>query len=276
MLRIPLEDTFADVLSKAQRGAGLSDDSLCQVSNVSPTDLKRLKEGELLEAPLRQLAAPLNLGEQALLQLAHRKYLPEPRELEGLAQFNTRFGDMTVNSYLVWDPRSRDAVAFDTGAVAFGVMAAVRTKQLNLRLVLLTHTHGDHVADLDRFRSESAAEIWASEKEPFPGTRSFSVGHEFSAGGLRVQTRSTTGHSIGGTTYVISGLQAPVAVVGDALFAASMGGGKISFKEALETNRKAIFTLPNSCVLCPGHGPITTVGEEKLNNPFYPEFQNHA
>jgi len=65
-----------------------------------------------------------------------------------------------------------------------------------------------------------------------------------------------------------------VAVVGDSLFAGSMGGGMISYFEALENNRAKVFSLPNETVLCPGHGPLTTVGEEKQHNPFFPEFQN--
>jgi glyoxylase-like metal-dependent hydrolase (beta-lactamase superfamily II) len=61
--------------------------------------------------------------------------------------------------------------------------------------------------------------------------------------------------------------------VGDALFAGSMGGGMVSYEEALRTNRAGIFTLGDETIVCPGHGPLTTVGEEKLHNPFFPEYQ---
>ena len=74
-------------------------------------------------------------------------------------------------------------------------------------------------------------------------------------------------------TYVIDGLDRPVAIVGDAIFAGSMGGGMISYEDALRTNREKIMTLPDDTVLCSGHGPLTTVGEEKKNNPFFPEFR---
>ena len=57
------------------------------------------------------------------------------------------------------------------------------------------------------------------------------------------------------------------------LFAGSMGGGIISWEDALANNRKHIFSLPDDTVLCPGHGPLTSVREEKRNNPFYPEFK---
>jgi len=73
-------------------------------------------------------------------------------------------------------------------------------------------------------------------------------------------------------TYVIEGLETPIAVVGDAMFAGSMGGGMVSYADALQTNRDKIMTLPDETILCPGHGPMTTVGEEKRHNPFFPEF----
>ena len=52
-----------------------------------------------------------------------------------------------------------------------------------------------------------------------------------------------------------------------------MGGGMVSYDEALRTNRESIFTLADETIVAPGHGPLTTVGEEKLHNPFFPEYQ---
>ena len=52
-----------------------------------------------------------------------------------------------------------------------------------------------------------------------------------------------------------------------------MGGGGVSYADALANNRKKILSLPEDTILCPGHGPLTTVGEEKRHNPFFPEFQ---
>jgi glyoxylase-like metal-dependent hydrolase (beta-lactamase superfamily II) len=70
-------------------------------------------------------------------------------------------------------------------------------------------------------------------------------------------------------TYVVTGSYRPIAVVGDALFAGSMGGGSVSYEDALQTNRGEIFSLPDSTTLCPGHGPMTSVAEEKEHNPFF-------
>jgi len=53
------------------------------------------------------------------------------------------------------------------------------------------------------------------------------------------------------------------------VIAGSMGGGNVSYEDALRNNLEKILTLPNDTVLCPGHGPMTTVGEEKNHNPFF-------
>ena len=70
-------------------------------------------------------------------------------------------------------------------------------------------------------------------------------------------------------TFVITGLASPVAIVGDSIFAGSMGGGNVSYEDAVQNNLQKILTLPNETVLCPGHGPMTTVREEKEHNAFF-------
>jgi glyoxylase-like metal-dependent hydrolase (beta-lactamase superfamily II) len=128
--------------------------------------------------------------------------------------------------------------------------------------------------DRDRVEKHSpGVKTMVGALEPVEGATRFQVGAAFSVGTLRVSTRLTKGHSPGGTTFVIHGLVQPVAIVGDALFAQSMGGGMISYQDALATNRSEIFTLSDETVVCPGHGPMTTVGEEKAHNPFFPEFK---
>jgi glyoxylase-like metal-dependent hydrolase (beta-lactamase superfamily II) len=89
---------------------------------------------------------------------------------------------------------------------------------------------------------------------------------------LNLKALHTHGHSVGGTTYFVNGLSSPLAIVGDALFAGSMGGGMVSYQDALLTNRDKIMTLAGETIVCPGHGPVTTIEGEKRHNPFFPEF----
>jgi len=269
---LPLEDFFNDVINKAQRGLGFSNEKLAADAKVSVDALLAVKDGALDADTISKVAPVLNLHAASLLAMANNQWHPAPVELPGLAQFNTEFEDMTVNAYVVWDSNTREAIAFDSGATAEPMVEFLKAKDLKLTAVYLTHTHPDHIADLATLR-ENGEPLYACAREPWNEAELFECGQTFSLGKLKIETRQTHGHSVGGTTYFITGLAHPVAIVGDAIFASSMGGGAISFTDALATNRSEIFTLPDDTIICPGHGPLTSVSEEKQHNPFYPEFK---
>jgi glyoxylase-like metal-dependent hydrolase (beta-lactamase superfamily II) len=239
MARIPLEDSANDIVGKARRGLG-------RPGETSPEKL--------------------GLNAAALHAIATNAWYPsDPGPIDGLACFQTPFSDMMVNSYVVFDPASKIAAAFDTGTDCSRMLALpVRIQQ-----IFITHVHADHILDLDRLKQKTGATAFVSEREPLDGATSFADGRTFSVGALTVETRRTSGHARGGATYVVSGLARRLAVVGDALFAGSMGGGLVDYREALRTNCESIFTLPDDTVICPGHGPLTTVGEERRHNPFF-------
>jgi hydroxyacylglutathione hydrolase len=272
MSAIPLEDNFTDILGKAQRGLKLEDEALAERAGVSPADLRRVKGGAVEEGIILKVAEALGLGGKSLVDSARKAWSPQPQSVDGLAQFNTAYEDMTVNAYAVWDPKTREAAVFDTGATSSGLVRFAEGNNLTIKLILLTHTHPDHIADLAQLLKKTSARAFVCELESIPGAETFSEGKSFKVGNLKVETRQTSGHSRGGITYVISGLARRVAVVGDSMFAGSMGGGAVSYADALNNNRQKILTLENETILCPGHGPLTTVGEEKLHNPFFPEF----
>ena len=107
MATIPLEDNFTDILGKTQRGLQLADGTLAARAGVTESEMARVKSGAVDTAVLRKLAAALNLGPDSLVASAQKSWYPDPIHLNGLAQFNTIYEDMTVNAYLVWDPASR-------------------------------------------------------------------------------------------------------------------------------------------------------------------------
>lgn len=270
-MKLPLEDNFADILSKARRGLGLEVEDAAAEAGLSTMVANSVLGGNFDEPGARALASVFGLAPDRVVAVGKGEYVPEEISLlDGLSQFNTPFEDMTVNSYLVWDPATREAIAFDTGADCTGMLDAIKEHDLTLRLILLTHSHGDHILELDRLKEKTKVQAYIGEKEPIEGAESFAPGKSFSVGGLEIESRSTWGHSPGGITYVVRGLSRTVAIVGDAVFAGSMGGGNISYQDALETNRKNILSLPDETVICPGHGPLTTVGEQKKVNPFFP------
>lgn len=264
-----LEDTHADIIEKARRGLGLDRAALARLAGLSPEALDRVLEPSPEPAAVKAVATALGLDPRSLAAIAGGAFMPDCGQVpKGLLSFSTPFGDMLVNSFLVWDPETGRAAAFDTGTDCDGLLEAVRRHMLQLDSVFLTHSHGDHIYDLDRLVEKTGARAWSAE--PVAGTQRFEPGVKFSIGGLKVSTRLTCGHSPAGTTYVIGGLSRPVAVVGDALFAGSMGGGKVSYRDALRTTRAEILGLPADTLLCPGHGPLTTVAIERANNPFFP------
>ena len=274
-MSIPLEDLFSDVIAKAQRGLGLSDSRLAAQSGLTVDEILNARVGSADYALLLKLAPHLNLHGPSLVTMSHNAWRPLEVKLPGLAQFNTTYHDMTVNAYLVWDAETKNAVAFDTGADAGPMINFIQNNDLNLSLIFLTHTHPDHIMDLAKLSADGAVTAFVHAREACAGAKTFELNETdcWQSGGLKIEPRSTWGHSKGGISYIVSGLSKPVAIVGDALFASSMGGGMVSFADALATNRKEIFSLPDNTVICPGHGPLTTVGEEKAHNPFYPEFK---
>ena len=271
MHKIPLEDNFNDVLGKAQRGLQLNDEQLAQKAGVSVSDVTRAKEGQFDEAVVRKLAPVLNLKPDALVALGKKLWYPkDPDQVPGLASFTTPYGDITVNSYLIWDPKTSQGAAFDTGADCSDMAKFAADKGIKIQMILLTHTHPDHIADLARLKSATQAAAFVCKLEAIDGAETFEGSRKFTVGPLKIDTRQTSGHSRGGVTYVVSGLPNRIAVVGDSMFASSMGGGGVSYSDALRNNREQILTLPDDTILCPGHGPLTTVGEEKQHNPFFP------
>ncbi len=267
---IPLEDGFADVIGKAQRGLRFSTSELAKRAGVAEQDARRVLDGDFDEKTVRRLASSLALDPEALCILARREWFPtQPPAFDGFATFNTPFDDITVNAYLLWDSANSVAIAVDTGADVSDMLEILASRGLTLSLILITHAHGDHIFDLDRLLEKTGAAAFACSRERLDEAEAFEPGRIFKAGELRVESRLTCGHSAGGITYVVSGLRKELAVVGDALFAGSMGGGVVSYQDALRTNREQIFTLPAETILCPGHGPLTTVGQELEHNPFF-------
>ena len=267
---IDLEDNVGDIVGKAQRGLGISDSELAQKSGVNMDAIRKLRDGHFDETILRGIAPALNLDASALADLAKGNYKPKPIEnVDGVAQFSTDYSGMLVNAYLIWDGEKKHAVAFDTGADCASMLKLATKENLSIKMILLTHAHPDHVADLPRLREETGAQIFAPEREPVPGAEKIEEGKHFHIGKIDIEARLTWGHSPGGITFVCTGLARPIAIVGDSMFAGSMGGGSVSYKDAVQNNLEKILTLPDETIICPGHGPMTSVAEEKRHNPFF-------
>ena len=180
---IPLEDNAADIIGKAQRGLGISDSELGDKAGVNAQTIRKLRDGDFEEAVLLSVAPVLGLDGRALNEIANGEWRPKKIEsLDGLAQFTTDYQGMAVNAYLVSDPATRVAGAFDTGADSREMLRSAKHHKLDVQLILLTHAHPDHVADLPGLREETGADVFTPAREPVPGaeplTREKSFGLE--------------------------------------------------------------------------------------------------
>src|SRR5437016_7609873 len=152
---IPLEDNVADIVGKAQHGLRISDTELAEKARVNSQKIRKLRDGEFDELALLRVAPVLGLAGRALCELARSEWHPKKiDERDGLAQFNTHYHGMAVNAYLVWDPASRAAAAFDTGADCSEMVRSANRQKLDVKLILLTYAHSDHIADLPRLRED--------------------------------------------------------------------------------------------------------------------------
>lgn len=272
---IPIEDEYVDVIKKAAVGLRLSHAALSLRSGLSLKELRALLAGEADVRNLRRIAPVLRLGADALVSLALQNWYPEPVCMPGLHCLNMPFPeasypDASVNVFVVAKPNSKEAIVFDSGTAAKPIFEFLEQNSLNLNTLFLTHTHRDHVGGYAELLAASGCQkVYAPLTEPYGDARLLKHGQQLDVAGLRVEARLTNGHSRGGMSYLVNGLDRPVIVAGDALMAGSVGGAKNAYYLALKNIRDQILSLPGDTIVCSGHGPMTTVGEERDHNPFF-------
>lgn len=271
-----LEDHLGDIIRKGRMISGVSVGAAAQAAGLSETELSALEDsGQFSRRPdFLALAKALGFPGEKLESIANG-WLPTEKDLGAwrhLRAFTSAGDGLTVNCFLVWDEATGEAALFDTGFDAKVILDTLATERLQLRHIFITHSHPDHIAALGEVRKANPQTQVHSSSRNAPANQRNQLGEIVSVGGLRVSHRETPGHAEDGVTYVITGWpnHAPeVAIVGDAIFAASMGRGNDGWDLARQKVRAEILTLPSETLLCPGHGPLTTVAEEQGNNPFF-------
>ena len=270
------EDHAGDVIRKARQGLKISAE---KVASIAKVDTFRLKQYEFEGAPLdgidlAAVAQLLNLNGTSLQGLADGW---EPQDIS-LAQWphveviEGDTGGMSVNCFLVWDEATKQAALFDTGWIAEPITRILERHDLSLKYIFLTHAHNDHIAALEELRKLGCqAPIYARQADA-PDRIPLAPEDRFRIGDLSVTWCETPGHTADGITFVVEGFpepSAPVAMVGDAIFAGSIGGAMNHFELAKTRIAQQILSLPPGTLICPGHGPLTTVGEQLEHNPFF-------
>ena len=245
-------------------------------AGISEIELSALeKTGQLAKKMnFSTLGNLVGLNPQKLEAVANG-WLPAQKDLSQWREirvFTTADEGLTVNCYLVWDEVQRDAALFDTGLDAKPILDTIAAEQLHLRHIFITHTHWDHVEALPKIREAWPKARLHSGSKNAPVDQRNKTAEIVHLGGLRVTHRETPGHAEDGVTYMVGNWQedAPlIAFVGDAIFAGSMGNGNGAWDLARQKVREQILSLPATTLICPGHGPLTTVAEEKEYNPTF-------
>jgi glyoxylase-like metal-dependent hydrolase (beta-lactamase superfamily II) len=271
-----LEDHLGDILRKAREASGVSLDAAAQAAKLSSDALQALEQSGSPQpnADLDALAKLVGLDAQKLRAIA-AGWLPPAQDLSVWRELRvittTRHG-ITVNAYLVWDEVTREAALFDTGWEAQPVFDLVQENGLHLRHLFLTHTHEDHVAAMPALRERFPKLHLHTNSKTAPPQHRNRPNDFIHLGSLRITNRDAPGHAEDGVIYIVGTWpeDAPhVAMVGDTIFAGSLARGNQSTNLLKQKVRDHIFTLPPETLLCPGHGPLTTVATEKEHNPFF-------
>jgi glyoxylase-like metal-dependent hydrolase (beta-lactamase superfamily II) len=203
-----------------------------------------------------------------------------------------KVGGILTNCYVLAD-KGPEALVIDAGAEPERIIALLESKSLEPAMLLVTHGHADHIEgnaalkaryprmqiaigrdDADGLvsaRKNLSIFVGMNITSP-PADRLLTEGDVISVGGIALRVIETPGHSPGSVSLYIDDLDgAPALFSGDVLFARSIGRYDIAGGDwpTLErTIREKLFTLDDNTVVYPGHGPATTIGEEKRSNPF--------
>jgi glyoxylase-like metal-dependent hydrolase (beta-lactamase superfamily II) len=180
--------------------------------------------------------------------------------------------DWLSNAYLVGDEESGKAVVIDSGGPAEPLLEAAERHGLDVELLLLTHHHGDHVAENAVWKERHGVEILAHpiEAELIDGVdRTIEPGDTVEVGGLRIESVHTPGHTAGMLNFVVNGTD---VFTGDTLFKGSVGGvrapGSTSFEDLRHSIMDVLMELPHETRVHPGHTDPTTIGDEWESNAF--------
>jgi len=198
-------------------------------------------------------------------------------------------GPLQCNCSVIGDESTREAMVIDPGDDIEDVLALIRKHNLQVKQIVITHAHIDHVGGAMKLRAATGAPIllnqsdyallkmidmqavWVGMAPPGKVEIDHSVGQadRVRAGSLDADVIHTPGHTEGSICLYFPAEKKLIA--GDTLFAGSIGrtdlpGG--SFQKIINSLHEKVLALPDDTIVVPGHGPLTTIGEERESNPF--------
>ena len=275
-----LEDEFGDVVGKARRGQEIAVAALADRVGLTAGDIAKIEDYELVPAAdtIERLAQALGLHPDKLQTSAKQAFFPRHpagRSIAGAQVEMMVLGSgFLMNGYIVGCAATGQAAVIDPGFDADKILQRLAASGLTVEQILLTHGHQDHISALDEIGRVTAAPAQIHRNDlALTGSLADQIAGELEEGEvvhigkLRFEVRSTPGHTAGGISLV----HEEMAFVGDALFAGSLGGTRsvVNYRMQRQAVAEKLLGLDANVALFPGHGPATTVGEEREHNPFF-------
>lgn len=273
---IDLEDTFGDIVGKASHGSGIGVEKLAERTGIDAAHIQHLvADAERpTEVEARVIAKALSLDGGKLADIALGRWKPQVRDLDPHLghQINAPHPS---NGYFVILEQQRVAAFVDPGGRADNIAATLRRSPVSLQYILVTHKHRDHtdaLADVRREFPQARVVIHRLDSPALGAAARDAIGINdgetlpFGDGELRLL--HTPGHTDGSSCFIYAGN----VFTGDTLFAGSVGkifGERFGYRDLLHHASSKIFSMPDETVVFPGHGPPTTIGEERAHNPFF-------
>lgn len=271
-----LEDDFSDVLRKSQRGTGVESAVLGSAVGLTAESIEGWKRGEgfASEDEARALAPLLRLDPGKFADLAAQRWNPHIAMPSNVRHHP--HDPHPSNGYLFFLDDGKTAALIDPAGLPSTLMQAVNEGPYTLRYILITHKHADHCdataavakaypkAQIVMHKADSQA-IGSLAKSALP----IVDGDELPFGeNASIRMLHTPGHTDGSSSFLFRS----TLFTGDTLFAGSVGGafGDVStYDDILDSVLFKMFSLDDATVIMPGHGPPSTIGEEKAHNPFF-------
>jgi hydroxyacylglutathione hydrolase len=274
--RIPLEDTFGDALRKAMRGVGIDSGALAQSTGIARSSIEAwLRDhGSASEREARAIAKILRLDPGKFAARAADAWYPAP-----VGDPNVRHHPQNPhpsNGYVFFLEGGKRAALVDPAGIPQNLLRVLRDGAYNLQYILITHKHADHCdATSDVAAAFPQAQIVMHRLDVHAigtlASKAIAVrdGEELPFGDdVRIRMLHTPGHTDGSSCYLLRS----TVFTGDTLFALSVGGAygdASTYDDILKSVKTKLFTLPESTVVMPGHGPPTTIDFERHHNPFF-------
>ena len=274
--RLALEDDPADVLRKAQRGAGIDIPELAHRTGIDEDVVQAWRSGDAVpsEDQARAVAGILRLDPGRFADSMARRWYPGA-DLPSYVRHHPH-DPHPSNGYLFFLRDGKSAALVDPAGYPKTLLAAVNEGPYALRYILITHKHADHCdATADVARAFPGAQIVMHRSDvkaigPL-ARRALDVvdGDELPFGeGAAIRMLHTPGHTDGSSCFLFRS----TVFTGDTLFAGSVGGifaDTSSYDDLIANVNTKLFTLDDETVVMPGHGPPSTIAAERAHNPFF-------